>query len=579
MALTKIPVEMITGAISSDDLAASSGAGLVGAKRTLAQAVETTLALWHDAQWINAKSDYSITANGVVDNTVLMQAAATDANGLIVYLGSGTYRLTSTITSKPVLYVGDGIGKTVIVFDNFSGKNGFTFTAGDTVGATGGFVGCEFVAKGQNGLTAIECPKNATQYSDYFTKWIFRDLYMHGNVRDGAKYGFAWDYSFAKWIRASDCNGLTIENVNIQGAFDIKTNPSGQLSDIGIELDAASAILSARINNIAIGPIHTGIAVGDRSFFSISNFDIIGAYRGIYQTGTTIYNEPKIGPGNINAQETGIYFSNSDSRDISSVTIRRHSAGWKGATHDWYGIKFDTCTGVTLSRNVVQPDESGGAYAGTMYGISAIASSLSSYSDNYIGPGNDIGINLDNCTGFNVNGSITAQNAASDVLFNLINNTRVTSIGGYEIVSSFAGTVIAKDASIVGAIQMMNQNFDLQGTGTINRDTTRVNAAVDTKKWRETTATASQQRQVLTDAGVATNFELVTRTGATVDQIEWRATQFKLNNGPILRTGSNTPEGVITAPIGSLFLRVNGGAVTTLYVKESGAGNTGWVAK
>lgn len=44
-------------------------------------------------------------------------------------------------------------------------------------------------------------------------------------------------------------------------------------------------------------------------------------------------------------------------------------------------------------------------------------------------------------------------------------------------------------------------------------------------------------------------------------------------------TGSGTPEGAIAAPIGSLYTRTNGGANTTLYVKESGASNTGWVPK
>ena len=44
-------------------------------------------------------------------------------------------------------------------------------------------------------------------------------------------------------------------------------------------------------------------------------------------------------------------------------------------------------------------------------------------------------------------------------------------------------------------------------------------------------------------------------------------------------TGTGTPESVVTAEIGSLFLRKNGGAGTTLYVKESGSSNTGWVAK
>lgn len=44
-------------------------------------------------------------------------------------------------------------------------------------------------------------------------------------------------------------------------------------------------------------------------------------------------------------------------------------------------------------------------------------------------------------------------------------------------------------------------------------------------------------------------------------------------------SGTGTPEGAVTAPIGSLFTRTDGGANTTLYVKESGAGNTGWIAK
>jgi len=43
--------------------------------------------------------------------------------------------------------------------------------------------------------------------------------------------------------------------------------------------------------------------------------------------------------------------------------------------------------------------------------------------------------------------------------------------------------------------------------------------------------------------------------------------------------GEDTPEGAVTAPVGSFFARTNGGASTTLYVKESGTGNTGWAAK
>lgn len=46
-----------------------------------------------------------------------------------------------------------------------------------------------------------------------------------------------------------------------------------------------------------------------------------------------------------------------------------------------------------------------------------------------------------------------------------------------------------------------------------------------------------------------------------------------------IRFGSGSPEGVVTAPVGAIYSRTDGGANTTLYVKESGTGNTGWVAK
>jgi hypothetical protein len=43
--------------------------------------------------------------------------------------------------------------------------------------------------------------------------------------------------------------------------------------------------------------------------------------------------------------------------------------------------------------------------------------------------------------------------------------------------------------------------------------------------------------------------------------------------------GTGTPEGAVTAPVGSFYSREDGGANTSFYVKESGSGNTGWVGK
>lgn len=51
------------------------------------------------------------------------------------------------------------------------------------------------------------------------------------------------------------------------------------------------------------------------------------------------------------------------------------------------------------------------------------------------------------------------------------------------------------------------------------------------------------------------------------------------NDTAAIHVGGASPEGSVSAPVGSLFLNTNGSTGTTLYVKETGSGNTGWVAK
>jgi hypothetical protein len=63
------------------------------------------------------------------------------------------------------------------------------------------------------------------------------------------------------------------------------------------------------------------------------------------------------------------------------------------------------------------------------------------------------------------------------------------------------------------------------------------------------------------------------RTGTTsCDDID-------LNGNVFEAWGVGTPEAAVTAGVGSIFHRTNGGAVTCLYVKETGTSTTGWVAK
>lgn len=55
-------------------------------------------------------------------------------------------------------------------------------------------------------------------------------------------------------------------------------------------------------------------------------------------------------------------------------------------------------------------------------------------------------------------------------------------------------------------------------------------------------------------------------------------THMRLGGGPMLWFGIGAPENAINAPVSSLFFRTDGNSGTSLYLKEYGAGNTGWTA-
>ena len=90
---------------------------------------------------------------------------------------------------------------------------------------------------------------------------------------------------------------------------------------------------------------------------------------------------------------------------------------------------------------------------------------------------------------------------------------------------------------------------------------------------------ASNGTGIRIEAGSGTNFS-VHVYGNKVDAVNTAFTGVATGTltGRFDLYGSGSPESVITAPIGATWTRSDGSTSTTLYVKESGTGNTGWVA-
>jgi hypothetical protein len=109
-------------------------------------------------------------------------------------------------------------------------------------------------------------------------------------------------------------------------------------------------------------------------------------------------------------------------------------------------------------------------------------------------------------------------------------------------------------------------------------------------RWKDCYFGVVDARRIRNTAAVATDIVVIAKgfTGQTANLFEG---QDVLNNvifsvNPIgavsslyQRFGNGTPEGSVTAPVGAVYHRTDGGAGTSFYVKQSGTGNTGWIAK
>lgn len=145
---------------------------------------------------------------------------------------------------------------------------------------------------------------------------------------------------------------------------------------------------------------------------------------------------------------------------------------------------------------------------------------------------------------------------------------------GYDVAVKGAGAPLLIEGDTTGGAAVVVKNKNTAGAGALFA---LINSNTSTP----------QANQVNFDLSSNNGRLVIGFPGATNTPSLWFQNDGMLvnkNNGFSLdgvfwSKGTGTPEGVVTAPVGSLFSRTDGGAGTVFYVKETGAGHTGWVAK
>jgi len=172
-------------------------------------------------------------------------------------------------------------------------------------------------------------------------------------------------------------------------------------------------------------------------------------------------------------------------------------------------------------------------------------------------------------------GAILAGGAASDDV-SVIGNYLATS---GNILAGTPGTATVVSFNVSGQTGIILQGNRIVGgtIGAIVTDQSVVTGNVCTGQ-SAVSIRAVNAANVIQGNRVDIALSFLSATGINVNSGNLHSASGTLG-APVELQGAGSPEGVFTAPIGSTYRRTDGGAATSFYVKESGTGNTGWVAK
>jgi hypothetical protein len=569
--------QAVTFSDLSNTLDVTKGDALIGVKQPFTGAVGTTQ---HNknAERLSVK-DFGAIGDGVADDSNAIQAAFSASNKEI-FFPAGTYKITKTLTRAEGMITGEGF-QSKLMFEGIGGSDGIVF-APVSYQITSGAESLAIYTKGTDGGRAFSTPFDAVQYNTLYSNWRWNNLLIAGatSPTPGTNNAFETLETWLCGIEQGDGFSCTVSRIFTRGSYRSDSDPAPQPKSCFLRLNAQSALLTAYIGEFTATNVYRGVEIGDRCFFQINRFDIAHSYDGIYQISApgSAFGESKVLHGNINAQHFGVYFESIGTREIVGVVVRRHRFGWKGATYDWQGFRLVDCNYMWLTNCQVAPDESGGLFTGTHYGMQLVDCGGVTITDPVYNPGLDRAILLNNCLMTIIDGVRTFQNEATDIIFRVILNTRTSFIKTYSKVSTFIGTDYSDDGSISpGAVQQYQRNIIPEGTAP-SYFFRKSNNGVDEKIWKQLQGTTSLALQMTNDAEtVNTNAVIYNRTGSTLTSVDIRTAQVKLSNGPTINVNAASPEGAVTAIVGSVCMRTGG--TPSFYVKEAGSGNTGWVAK
>lgn len=510
----------------ADSSTSTNGDYLVAGKRSETNAAAFTLHAFTQNRSVNLKTDYSAVGDGATNDTTAIQNAIDDltaVNGGIIFCPAGTYKFTTFDIKANVHLVGEGVG--VTVFDASADSNAAkTNTIGFT-GSNGGLCGCTVIG-------ALDLLGADGSYG--------RGI----EVDTSAATGGAADLTdiFIKDVEVKKCQSI---GVHIRSADSTATNPSRIYLENVYSHNHGSETTAAPADHIGEGFQVTG------------GTDVVFKTCVSEQCGNTGFN---IEHHNANQRTKRIKYLGCIARDNGNIGFN-YLAYTSGAVTDIEDVKYIGCSSDGTNTTKTAATLNGAGFnITTPYDVTLV----DCISKNHQGAG----FMLDNDD---------LQHAR--LIGCLSKNNGQNASNSYRHGFSF---VAGSDSILQSCVASDDQGTETQTHGLALASGTD-NAIIDMVVNGYATAAAT-----LTGSAIILQlFDVTTGlidTNSIFETYNLNAYQVNINPRfggsivPRFLSGTGSPESQASADIGSLFSRTDGAGGTSLYVKESGTGNTGWSA-
>ncbi len=480
--------------------------------------------------------DFGAVGDGTTDDTAAIQLALDEGKQTI--FPEGQYRITAKLSAPQRVLIGHGDCELI-----FEGAiDGIEFAAPTDHAKLAGAVGFEITKTTAHGTSLFITPRGAYN--------ILRPMYVFDKLRIGSAYtasgsdGHAVDYSWAKMFLLGDSWLTSIMNVDAVGNYVILTNPASQTIDGFVKCDAVQGIMTLRMQNITTSHVADFCELEEKTYLNFDNIDVANARRGVFDSASRVFESNVYDYGEctmhnvvFNCQDYCVVLENRYDTNINNVTCHR-AVGYNIGT-EWFGVSLKTPKNCSVSEfrvgvNTTNTDASCGIQFDTSEDCRISGVSLGAIT---------AGVRLKDsgggaCQGTSIRG-VGLNNANVTTIIDL-DEARSTTISNCEYPDSYTVTNEILYGNTATKVSTTISNVFGYSHSLGRYDEFQLDGSHGYRVYIDTASGSIRRALVDSSFGSTTNFELVTRTGTTIDGIEWRGSLLHLNcsSGGNVRIGN-----------------------------------------